>query len=164
MELQTRDIKVKSSPVHGFGVFSLENIASGETIEECPTLIIDAHDSPVALDNYLFHVVNRDGSYSDDYYFLPLGGGAIYNHSPTPNALYAYDVDDKVMRVTAIKPISIGEEIFVSYGKEWFSSRMIKPLQSSPSFNVKRLLFGPRRLIRPILFIVGLCLAITLLH
>jgi len=62
---------------------------------------------------------------------MPLGNGAIYNHSSDPNAHYDYDRINNLIIFKTDKPIKKDEEIFVSYGKHWLSDRNIKEKRTS---------------------------------
>jgi hypothetical protein len=50
-----------------------------------------------------------------------VGAGSIYNHSDQPNAHVIFDADYLVATFYACQPIAQGEEIFVNYGKDWFT-------------------------------------------
>src|SRR5579872_5611360 len=112
-------IVVKKSTTHGYGVFADKNLKKGEKIEECYVIISRGGDK--ALEDYYFDARGR--------YALFTGYGIIYNHSDEPNADYVINSKKRVATIKAAKSIRKGEEIFVSYGEEWFSSRGIKPKQ-----------------------------------
>lgn len=66
----------------------------------------------------------------EDFYFdaqgknaLFLGYGSIYNHSDDPNADYIINIKKRITTIRAERTIQKGEEIFLSYGDDWFSSR-----------------------------------------
>jgi SET domain-containing protein len=107
---------VKKSDIHGYGVFAGKNIRKGEKIEECYFIMSDCEDD--ILMDYIFDVGGRSG--------LVLGYGSMYNHSEEPNADYSFDRKRKVATFLASKTIKKGQEILVSYGDEWFSSRDMK--------------------------------------
>ena len=110
-------ISVQKSTTHGYGVFADKNIKKGELIEECYVLLARGKDKP--LENFYF-----DG---DGKYVLLLGYGCIYNHSDEPNADYVISMKRRVARIKAERNIRKGEEIFISYGDEWFTTRNTKP-------------------------------------
>lgn len=112
-------IFVKKSKMHGYGVFAGKNYKKGEKIEEC-----------------YFLLTRKDDKYFEDFYFdakgknaILLGYGSIYNHMDDPNADYNINVKKKIATIKAQKSIRKGEEIFVTYGDEWFSSRGLKSKQ-----------------------------------
>lgn len=111
-------IFVKKSSTHGFGVFAGKTIRKGQKIEECYT-IFSRRGGNRQLEDYYF---DADGKYA-----LLMGFGSIYNHSDDCNADYKINQKTRVTTLTAERTIKKGEEIFVSYGEEWFSSRNMKP-------------------------------------
>ena len=116
-ELIHNHLIVKKSPIHGFGVFADEHLLAGEMIEECYVLPISNNNED--LENYCFT--------GNKKWILPLGNGAVYNHSNKPNAECEYDAKKKLLTFKAKRFIAKNEEIFVSYGKRWFKDRNIKP-------------------------------------
>ena len=110
-------VYVKKSKLHGYGVFAAQNIKKNETIEECYMYVGDGKD--LKYEDYYFDVrYNRFSMLS--------GCGCIYNHSDNHNADYDFDVKKKLFTFYALEPIKKDQEILVSYGEEWFSSRKMK--------------------------------------
>lgn len=116
-KLFQNDIYVKRSKTHGFGVFAGKTIRKGALIEECYMVLSDGGDD--VLDDYYF---DANGGYA-----LFTGFGSIYNHSDDPSADYKLNLKTRIATITAERTIQKGEEIFVSYGEEWFTSRDLKP-------------------------------------
>lgn len=113
---------VKKSSLHGFGVFAGKNYKKNEKIEECIIIIVPKRNSSnKILDDYYFDTKKK--------YALLTGFGSIYNHADEPNADYSINLRKRIATIKAIQPIKKGEEIFVSYGDEWFKSRGLKPKQ-----------------------------------
>lgn len=117
-KLIQKKIYVKKSLTHGYGVFAGQDFKKGDIIEECYVLI-SKRGGDRALEDYYF---DANGNYA-----LFTGYGSIYNHSDDDNAEYKINNKRKIATITAYKKIKKDEEIFVSYGEEWFSSRGIKP-------------------------------------
>ena len=114
-------IIVKDSSLHGLGVFATIDINEGEIIELCPYLVID--DDDLAEDNrlndYLFSSPDQEGDY-----LVILGSAMMYNHDDNPNAEWEIDDDDhRFVRFTALRDISIGEEVTQDYGGEYWETR-----------------------------------------
>lgn len=107
-------IAVKKSKIHGFGVYAEKTIKKGEMIEQC-YFIISKKGGDKALEDYYFDVKGK--------YAVFTGYGSIYNHSDDANADYKINARTKIVDIRADRTIKKGEEIFVSYGDEWFSSR-----------------------------------------
>ena len=108
----TNKIIVRSSSIHGLGVFAKEPIAKKELIEECPVIFVSEQDK---LRDYAFNWKINDKA------CIVAGYGCFYNHSDKCNATYEGDFGRETMRFTAIKDIEAGDEITVFYGgdKYW---------------------------------------------
>lgn len=107
---------VKRSPTHGYGVFALKAIKKGELIEECYMIITPGGDD--ILEDYYFEVTKTK-------FAMLTGYGCIYNHNDDPNADYILNKKNRVMTFKALKNIPKGNEIFVSYGEDWFRDRSL---------------------------------------
>jgi hypothetical protein len=110
---------VKKSTVHGYGVFAGKNIKKGELLEECYPLLSTNESKDHGWKDIVFDM--------NDKTVLLTGYGSIYNHSSTPNVSYTF-LDDIAIFI-AKQRIYKGQELFVSYGKEWFSGRDIQELR-----------------------------------
>jgi hypothetical protein len=108
-------ISVRPSKIHNYGVFADKNIRKGEIIEVCPTVEVDNNNGKVG--NYTFNITTTNQC------ILVLGYGMVYNHSNSTNAIHY--VEDELMVYAAKRFIRKGEEIFISYGKNWFTDRNI---------------------------------------
>jgi SET domain-containing protein len=109
-------IFVAKSKMHGYGVFAGKTIKKGEAIEDCYIIISKGGDR--VLEDFYFDV---DGKYA-----IFTGFGVIYNHADEPNADYKINGKNRLVTFKANQTIRKGEEIFVSYGDDWFSSRGLK--------------------------------------
>ena len=124
MEITNPKVKVKKSPIHGWGVFATEDIKASEVIEICPVLFLPTRrgETNYTLIDYSFqwpktiHWTN---------FVVALGFGSLYNHSNNPNADWTNDVEEKIFIFFSTKPIKKGEEIFIYYGDEnyWSDGR-----------------------------------------
>ena len=115
-------IKVMKSPISGLGVFATRDIKKGETIEESPCLNVmgNIHGQ---LPDYVFTSVKNPDTSS----IVALGYASIYNHKDQPTAEWKV-IDDYKMIITALEDIPKGNEIFTSYGEEYWSSRNINKM------------------------------------
>lgn len=114
-------IYLKKSKFGGKGVFTSEYIKEGETIEIDPFLKVPSKDisEKNILKDYIF-------KYDDKYSCLVLGYGSMYNHKDDPNVQYYYADNNMTMfEYKAIKDIQPGEELFISYGADYWSGREI---------------------------------------
>lgn len=108
-------VEVKESPIHGMGVFAIEEIKAGEIIEECHliTLPFKPGEQSFFLADFKF---NYPAEGIVEEYVLPLGNGCIYNHSDTNNAYWRNHPTYKAFQFIATKNIKVGEEICTYYG------------------------------------------------
>jgi SET domain-containing protein len=107
-------IGVGDSPDKGRGIFALRSIASGETIEEAPVVIVPEGE-----------VAHLDATVLGDYYFLwgedekqaavLLGLCSLCNHSYRPNARFVLHPDRSTIQFVALCEISEGEEVTTNY-------------------------------------------------
>jgi len=101
-------IEVKRIAGKGRGVFARQEIPAGTEIETAPVLVIPEEDmEPTELAGHCF-------LWSKGKVGLPLGYGALYNHSFTPNAEYI-DRAPQTKVYRAIQDIAQGEEITINY-------------------------------------------------
>ncbi len=90
-------------------MFATRRFDAGDVIEHCPMLIAHGEQGTsleVGAEGYVF----RWGETSTA---LPLGYGALYNHSYDPNATTLETEDELV--ITATRKIKPGDEIFINY-------------------------------------------------
>jgi len=105
-----------SFQIEGRGAFATKDYAIGDVIEVCPGILQKTEDTHGKMRDYLFR-------YDEDYSMVGFGYCSMYNHSDTPNATWKI-LDEEKLKITVTKPISAGEEIFVSYGDEYWKTRV----------------------------------------
>ncbi|MFD2200565.1 SET domain-containing protein-lysine N-methyltransferase [Shivajiella indica] len=122
----SQKIEIRKSPVHGFGVFAGKKINKGELIEEGKLLRLANRlamiNDPVLLDYIILDPEDYHIEYGPATY-MGLGYLSLYNHFQEPNAKRVVDFERLTMTVTAIRDIEENEEIFISYGKNFFKFR-----------------------------------------
>lgn len=123
--LTRKNLIIKKSSIHGYGVFAAEKISPGEIIEECYAIPL----GQAGLIHFRFSGGNSD--------VIPLGYGAIFNHANIPNAIYNYDLEHQILIFKAREEIKPGDEIFIHYGNEWFYSRDAYPLRPSLLYRLR---------------------------
>ena len=106
---------------HGRGVFAARAIASGETVEVCPTLELPEADVSGQLLDYVF-----DSPDHAKTVVMPLGYGMLYNHSADPNIEY-FEADDGAIAYVATRAVAAGEELTINYGEQWWDTRELTP-------------------------------------
>lgn len=144
---------IKQSPLHGYGVFAGKDFEKDEVIEKCYTLLADGKDK--ILRDYYFGYKEKT--------LVTTGFGFIYNHHEQPNAKYCYDELNKLMVFIAKRPIQKGEEILITYGMKWFSTRNKTPIKKM-SWWRKILRYSNEPLVRSGILIGGFILLFNLLR
>lgn len=102
-------IEIKESPGKGAGVFAIQPIKKDEIIETCHLVSCLANE----LKDYNF-IWNSTSQTTTTV--LPLGYGAIYNHSEIPNATWQKHPSMRAFNFIALRDINPGEEICTYYG------------------------------------------------
>jgi SET domain-containing protein len=116
---------VARSPLKGadWGVFASEPIPKGTTIEVARTLKVknkNLFQDDNMLNDYVFKL-------NDKYSLLALGFGSLFNHHDDPHV--NYNVTDGKVYYESVKDILPDEEIFISYGENWWKTRDMKPVK-----------------------------------
>jgi hypothetical protein len=112
-------VTIGASTVSGRGAFALQKISEGDIIERCPALEVNEQDVGGELLNYVFY-----GS-TQSTRLVVMGNGMLFNHSSTPNVAYYREQSalGVVLVLYALRNISKGEELFYSYGDDWWTTR-----------------------------------------
>ena len=107
------------------GMFAIKHYKKDEIIENCPTLQVSEDDInyPNKINDYVFES-NIEGDV-----LIPLGYCGLINHSEErQNATWTISPTNEFIHMKAIKDIEPGEEIYVSYGKDYWEERTIPKL------------------------------------
>lgn len=109
---------IGTSCVGGRGVFAGKSYKPQEIIE----IAYYIKDNPsfykdTVLKDYLFR-------YDETYSLLCFGNGSLYAHSDNPNCIYEIK-DDKIYFICT-KSIEKDEEIFISYGDDWWKDKQYR--------------------------------------
>ncbi len=112
-------VTIGASTVSGRGAFALKKISEGDVIERCPALEVTDRDVGGELLNYVFY-----GS-TESARLVVMGNGMLFNHSSTPNVAYYREQGELGVELVlyALRNISKGEELFYSYGDDWWATR-----------------------------------------
>jgi len=113
-------IEVRSSSIHGRGVFASVAIAGGEQFHVAELLIVDS-DQHAALQNtvfghYVFHVADDPEGGDRDVTGLAMSPISFINHRRPANAAFTVDGPARQIAFVATTDISPGEEITIDYG------------------------------------------------
>lgn len=112
-------LEIKQIAGKGRGVFATEPIATDQTIEIAPVIVMNAEERKL-LDQTLLH----------DYIFewkpegvndccMALGNVPVYNHSYASNAEYFMDYEAQTITVRSVRSILAGTEITINYNGDW---------------------------------------------
>jgi len=108
MQLITGDIIIKSSPIHGWGVFTNNNLQKNDVILQSILVKIPIGEyCPSSLMMYLY---SGNGSL-----FLTQGHAGLINSSNFPNSKFEIDIENNIITIIAIRDIFINEEITLKY-------------------------------------------------
>lgn len=117
------EITLCKSRLGGYGVFSNRDILQDEIIEISPFLILPNSEisSNNPISDYIFKYDNNKSCFV-------LGYGSMYNHSDNPNIEYYFNDDKTFFMYKATRNIEKNEELCISYGDQYWSSRNIKKI------------------------------------
>lgn len=113
-------ISKSTIPMAGDGLFAKIFLVEGERLEVIGVLVLAESVSDVCTryaDCYKFRV--------GDLLLIPLGFGGMVNHSRNPNLKKV--IDDQRVYLRTTRPIHPGEELFFTYGEEFFKVAKIDP-------------------------------------
>lgn len=114
-EYKVPNIRIQKSDIGGRGVFANQNYSVGDIIEICPTIKQKEKEVVGHINDYVF-------SFDSEYNLIGFGYCSMYNHKDNPNANWEV-LNENQIQIKVAKPIHKGEEIFVSYGEEYFNQR-----------------------------------------
>ncbi len=122
----------------GRGVFAARGFTAGETVEECPVILLRKPYEVLhkELKTVVFHWPVPEGAAATQA--LALGYGSLYNHANPSNLRYETDGEALVLRLIAVGRIEVGEELTINYSADggahtadedwWFEEKGIEQL------------------------------------
>lgn len=111
-------VEVKTSPLHGRGLFASTDIPAGALLGVYPLLILSHEDTErlktTRLYHYVFYVDERaeDGAMRTAVAF---GKISMCNHSPDANADFYVDAEAETVTLTSRVALKAGDEILINY-------------------------------------------------
>jgi SET domain-containing protein len=122
-------LAVKDFGMRGRGIVALEDIEPGRLVERSPVLIIPSEQRPAVdktvIFTYVFmwepHTVEEDLYLHRGRSAIALGYTSLLSHSYEPNCIFVRHIDELLIDVLAMRPISVGEELTIDYQMTlWF--------------------------------------------
>ncbi|MGA1341791.1 MAG: SET domain-containing protein-lysine N-methyltransferase [Hyphomonas sp.] len=109
--------EVRTSPLHGRGLFACSPVRAGDVIGVYPMLILSPEDTgtlkPTRLYHYVFYVDEPDGGGMRAG--VAFGEISMCNHSPEANADFKVDAEAQTVTLTARVALAAGDEILIDY-------------------------------------------------
>ena len=117
--------------VSGWGVYTREKIQGDSLVEVCPVVVYpedilkiakwNAGDDPTACVHLGLPLYSL--RWGEDQCAVPLGYGAIYNHSDSNNCQFVGGHEHGLLYIVSLRDIEPGEQLTVSYGETWFEGK-----------------------------------------
>lgn len=126
---QPNKLIIKPSSIHGLGVFATADIKAHELVERCPMVKLGWRTNYIndpAIWTYCYMQPKCDCNDCKNHgnnMWMVLGYGMLYNHQDIPNTSWSFKYDESYTDLVSTKDIKAGEEIFVSYGANYFKNR-----------------------------------------
>ena len=109
--------EVRTSPLHGRGLFASGFIPAGAVIGVYPLLVLSHEDTltlkSTRLYHYVFYVDERDDGAARCA--VAFGEISMCNHSPAANAEFEVDAAAQSVTLTASADLVAGTEILIDY-------------------------------------------------
>jgi len=122
-------VTIAPSPKRGRGVFATEDIKQGTIIEISPVIVLTARERKIIEQTKLFDYLFEWGK-NRKMACVALGYVSVYNHDYSSNCEYDMDFENRTIKITTVKPVKKGEELFVNYNAEpndktkvWFDKK-----------------------------------------
>ena len=113
----------------GRGVFTSENIKAGTVIEISPVLVLKTNERKIVEQTELYNYIFEWGA-TRKKAAIAFGYISMYNHDYDANCDYEMDFDNDLMKLTLVKDVYKGEEIFINYNANpsdktpvWFNAK-----------------------------------------
>jgi len=107
--------KISFSNVGERGVFANSDYKKGDIIEVCPTIKTETDLAGGKVRDYMFRFDNK-------FSLVAFGFCSMYNHSDKPNVIWEI-LNENQLQMKATRDIKKGEEIFTTYGEDYWTSR-----------------------------------------
>ncbi|KAF9086094.1 hypothetical protein BGX23_009141 [Mortierella sp. AD031] len=127
-------LQIQDCGAKGRGVLTTVAIPARAVIDISPILLFPTkeyttHGQHTQLDHYTYR---WKGGMA-----LALGLGSMFNHSCSPNIGFQRDIENGLIRYSALREIQAGEELCISYGPNLWFPDMEDPQQEQTGNNSK---------------------------
>lgn len=109
---------IAPTPSMGRGVFTAEQLLAGTVIEISPVIQLSAEERKL-LDQTILHDYIFEWAEDGQQCCMALGYVSLYNHSYVSNCEYETDFEYGLIRITTVREVAAGEELFINYNGEW---------------------------------------------
>jgi|TARA_R110001592_G_scaffold1041_3_gene6115 SET domain-containing protein len=115
--VQHKGLEIKKSPIHGYGVFTTQDIPNLTLIEECHLILFHNNDALRYNDiNLIRNGFGWPKLQNSSHIAIPFGYGCIYNSSDDPNINWKTNEEKFLLEFYTIRDIKKGEELCHYYG------------------------------------------------
>lgn len=126
-------LQVKKSQIGGYGVFAAKDIKEGDILEEAIFVRTGYRSKELMHDElrqilYTYPCDCDDCKYRGRYLVLASGFINLYNHSEPPDVKFDWFLKKRFIRVSAIRDIEKGTEVFHNYGPD-YGKRLMKEVK-----------------------------------
>jgi uncharacterized protein len=102
----------------GRGVFTTEDLPVNTVIEISPVIVLSASDRLLVDQTSLYNYVFEWGE-DRKQCCMALGYVPVYNHAYASNCEYEMDFEAELIRITTVRDIAAGEELYINYNGDW---------------------------------------------
>lgn len=99
-------------------MFTSGKLEAGTLVEVAPVIVMSGLERKL-IDQTLLHDYIFEWGEERNECCMALGYVPIYNHSYESNCEYETDFDNRLIRITTVRAIEEGEELFINYNGEW---------------------------------------------
>lgn len=111
-------LRIGQTPGMGRGVFTSKKLDKDTVVEVAPVIVM-TRDERMLLDQTRLHDYIFEWGEPSDQCCMALGWVPIYNHSYQSNCEYEMDFERETIKVTVMRTIEKGEELFINYNGNW---------------------------------------------
>jgi uncharacterized protein len=115
------NIYVAKTKKMGNGVFTSAPIKAGTIVEVSPVIVMN-NEERVLLDQTRLHDYIFEWGDRKKQCCMAMGFVPIYNHSYHSNCEYEMEYKKEIIRITAMRDIKKGEELFINYNGTYNNS------------------------------------------